>query len=794
MSIPMIPNNPYYKLTIPEMSGGVNLRDGISLIKDNQMTDCKNVWYRNGILKTRPGVSCAEDLEVSAFDLESDNFKVYNDEKNFRVIDGITYFLVCFQFENRLVLRYYSANKENPDYLEVATIFDIPGGDFSCNIFQYETDIYIFCSGYYERMVYDSNNPPFYIFKITEKIRESTSVPQEWETTRILQRDIYIPTIAHNGTGYAPQGYATAADILAGMDMLEGFNLLGNRFKLIYSTVDKERLGEVTTETTPSHYMSYSVPYSGEVPELIPQLLKVDITWNQDGAIFTATHTLDPNTANPGGVAWEESDFNTKDRRKMRVGCNGDMINIEFISSGEGESAKLAIVNESHYVLNNMEITAPCKNTEENYRKVLDMTFNEWYGGSSEGLYGGIQLFLGGNRQEKDKALVVWSDVNRPLYFSENCYAYAGDKSQKVYAFGKQGEALIIGKEKETYATKYNSIDEPLSAEDVSSQAVVDVTSNETTFPMMQVHGNIGCDCPNTMKLCRNRLVWLNSDGKVYTLVSASQWTERSIYEVSGMIESRLKQYTAEELKNAIAADWQGYYVLIIKTDMYLMDYNSYGFSNVYSYSKTEDAQMSIPWWIWELPDGYTNAVVLERLKAYSAASVAGKLYFSTFSKAVIRDTVTQKDIIYIFPEMLCFDENSKSDIYPCYDVGYSASGSVETERTLTKRDIPTMLQTKFFDFGSPTVKKTTPKIEVVFGTNGGTPINATVITESSTEENEIIIDEPEGEEYSAGYFQNRLIRLGNKHSCRIALKLQCEGDMAVDAINLQYKQIGGLK
>ena len=49
-----------------------------------------------------------------------------------------------------------------------------------------------------------------------------------------------------------------------------------------------------------------------------------------------------------------------------------------------------------------------------------------------------------GNSLNKEKALVVWSGLNDPLYFSENAYFYVGDTTSKVTGFGKQSNMLVI--------------------------------------------------------------------------------------------------------------------------------------------------------------------------------------------------------------------------------------------------------------------------------------------------------------------------------------------------------------
>ena len=785
---PMISNTPYYKLNIPEMSGGINLRDGISLIKDNQLTDCKNVWHKDGMLRTRPGLQCA----VGSYEMEDPesysrgNYKkLYVKRENFRVIDGKTYFLEVSQSAEKLSFKYVADDRS---VIEVADITsdNLPTEEYTCNVFQYDKDIYCFCSGYYE-----NEKVPYYIFKISE------TDDKVWAVGRVgvdEGLDPHVPTVAVNG-GYITNGSlgydATSGEALKGATMIDGLNLIGNKFKVRYSTVNISMLkaNSVPQTDEPAHWMSYWIPYAGEV---INRISEISVTIADGEGTYTA-HTVE-SEPNIKGVYSENS--YQRDKLRMCAKKYGETVHIYF--SHEDNPAMTHYVTESDYTLNNMEIIAPCPNSKENYEKVVNNTFSEWFGGGSEGLYGGIHLFMGGNKGD-EKSLVCWSDFNKPLYFSENNYVYVGDKAQAVTAFGKQGEALMIFKEREIYATQYTSLNASIDADDVINQSVVDVVANEVAFPMVQVHGFIGCDCPESVQLCRNRLVWAHSDGKIYTLVSANQYNERAVYEVSDMVEKRLKEHSTSELREAKSADWEGHYILNIGDKLYLMDYNSYGFSNVYSYSKSNDAQANIPWWVWELPNRKVNIYhhatnVNDRYveRTFEPFKLLALIVFNT-KLCVYGEFKAISDGINSFyiQEMLIFE--GIKDRVTNITSWWSASMS-GLSRESSESDIPTMFQTKFFDFGSPTVKKSVPKIEVAFGTNGGVPIKTKIITESSVDEQEFVIDEQEEQEYAASYFQNRLIRPGNKHAYRMGLCFESDGEMSLDSISLQYKHLRGLK
>ena len=62
MKYPMINKQAHREIMIPELSGGLNLRDSLNGIRDNQLTDCINMWYKNGMLKTRPGFKYCNNM------------------------------------------------------------------------------------------------------------------------------------------------------------------------------------------------------------------------------------------------------------------------------------------------------------------------------------------------------------------------------------------------------------------------------------------------------------------------------------------------------------------------------------------------------------------------------------------------------------------------------------------------------------------------------------------------------------------------------------------------------------
>ena len=758
------------RLNVPELSGGVNYRDGISQVADNQLTDCRNVWYTNGLLQTRPGIRCATDYNDVAADILSaeanEHRHVYMKKENLRIENGITYFLVVIQTADKLEFRYYY---DAGHYYTVGVTYDVPAWEYSCNVFVFNNDVYCFCSGYDEALI--GADTAYYIFKVCESADKTGEWYERMEVIRITDDDLYAPLIMINCGPHMQIQQSQSEMVRDGAVMLEGYNLLGTRYRMWFSTASEY---SSTGTDTMWYTLLHDVRTCGK-----DRRVTAVIT---DSNGVTTTHTVDAS-----------SDGENLEQHGSEAPADGLTMAVKGyqLYFYDYETGELATVSREKFIANNMEVNAPVRNDGSNFAKVLNMTFGEWYGGDSNGLYGGVHLFLGGNSLEEEKALICWSDFNRPLYFSENCYAYVGDKSQRVTAFGRQGESLIILKERETYATEYTSADEVTEADALIDGSVVDIAAGEAVFPLVQVHGFIGCDCPQSVQLCRNRLVWLHSDGRIYTLVSASQYNERSIYEVSAMVQNRLKRHSAAELRGALSADWQGHYILSLGDSFYVMSYNSYGYANIASYSKTEDAQLRIPWWIWEKPK-YDYITYSEETKTYATdevyatanamIAVGDQLYISADFGTSLQSGESKWITVLMTVE-------GEKDLMPVFQ--YGSNGNVFYDvHEVHNADIPAMMQTKLFDFGDPTVKKSVPKAEISFGSNGGVPITVTTVTDRGECESVVLQNGEETDDRKPGFFKNRVIRSRERPVCRVGYRLESTGSLFVDSVSMFYKRL----
>lgn len=740
MKYPSIGKQPVRNISIPELSGGLNLRDGISAVNDDQLTQCLNMWFKGGLLKTRPGLSFEKTIECDDFKPEHNVGQMISNlpqkENVAKTKHNKQYVLVTQRTDFfHLVV---SGGEWYPSYSHIQAFYISNTLNNTVDIERLPSITTEYGTTYDNHFVLQQKNT-LYCFCETENggdIYRLSDGDTEW--AKLSNEDIYAPIIM---TNCLPSGNmnTTQQDLLdSGGVMFEGYNLLGNRCRRIWSTFNRKAANVTSdTDTTKRHFMYYTL--LNTVAKFPGETIAAEIT-DKNGEVYVHKVTI-PETFR----GWTVESTDPGDGLYMGVFRNF----VGFFTAADSTSS-VAYVTENDYVENNMVITEPCENSSDSLKKVFGMTQRVWFGGDAAGISGGSRLFLGGNASEKEKSLVLWSGLNNPLYFPENCYAYVGNSNQAVTAFGRQSDMLVIFKERETFLTQYVRNDN-ITAEDLIDQKVVDYTASNVYFPIIQLHAGIGCDCPDTVQLCRNCLVWACTDGNVYTLRSENQYSERTIFKVSDMVSRELKELVSSYARSA---DVDGKYYLFCGNKVFVMDYESYGYVYVSSYSKTEDAQLHIPWWYWELPVESCCIAALDNTLIALEEKI-GKNYLNDYQ-------------IYKFSE----DETE--------DYGNA---------------IKSALQTKIFDFGTPAYAKNVPLVNIAFGNNGGNPVTVAFVSDrgdSGTED--VVLSESDSDEYSPEYVHNRQLRPSAHGITRFGVKLECDGVMSIDGISLNYRVLGGAR
>jgi len=320
-------------------------------------------------------------------------------------------------------------------------------------------------------------------------------------------------------------------------------------------------------------------------------------------------------------------------------------------------------------VSDNLTVTATAAHTTVSQMEG-GATLGVWFGGTQNKL-GGTRLFLAGFAGEKAK--VMWSDVNNPLYFPENNYMFVGDLAQRVTALEKQGDMLVIFKEREVYYTTY--VQGEVDADSVANGTNVDVTVRGAHFPLTQLSPYIGCDAPASLAVCRDRLVWICTDGRVYTLVEGSPYSERNVRDIGRKIYPLTSAHDKALLKRASAMDYDGCYTVMIGNTAYSFNYSDSGM---------DAGRMA--WYVYR----FTAFAPYETLRLVSDG----------MHKAILISTQARTQLYSYIRMLYRFTEEAKDSHADIVVTGADGNSPLALKTTVTDAAISACLTTKTFDFG----------------------------------------------------------------------------------------------
>ena len=386
----------------------------------------------------------------------------------------------------------------------------------------------------------------------------------------------YIPTILLRANGNdraaleSPDGYS-----------FESFNMLTDAFRI-----------------------EYAIAGSATYFHLPPRVRRTGATVTVVcvGADGEVTHSV-----NMGESAAHVSDYLYKETAATEDGYqlmyNADTTSFWFTAAGTGGTPSESPENMKSSAYVTLTATFQPQDDDPASRAVITgMRLGTWFGGDRSGLGGGTRLFVAGNPQYP--TLVHYSSIHDATYFPENNYAYVGDPSQSITALRKQGHMLVIFKEREIYYATYQA--GATDAADILSGANVDVEATAAVFPLTPISSDVGCDCPGSLALCADHLVWVNHDRKVYMLQGSRSTSQRNVRPISAPIEPLLARHAAYQMNDAQAVSVDGTYFLLIGHSIYLFRHGDIGFAAVSSFSDDEAAGKHIAWYRWTLPDDLT--------------------------------------------------------------------------------------------------------------------------------------------------------------------------------------------
>lgn len=632
------------KVSVPRLSGGLNVYDAPNRVGDNQLTDGDNLWWHRGALRTRPGLAIGGEWEAaSAYTIRQ------------RV--GEREVLLSRFEQTALSTRFHTT------YLHLAAEDN-----------QLSEKMYTFQPKIEEPSVLGvrakkNADTKWYFMMSNGEIIKDTG--QGW-----LPAEPYVPTVLINGVGEECEADAEPS-------VYEDYNMLTRAFQCHFTTDGKSvtwKLPEGNLATGDDGTVAkIELDLFGEGGALRP--VESTLKYNEFGRVDELS--LDLTAAEAGVAASEWENIKLTVNFTPETGILKTRLTGHDKGDINGTGMQPISGGLPFVVSNNLRITAwRSREYEKDRLTICKMTRGEWFGGDRSGIAGGTRYFVCGNPDEPD--LLCWSGIEHPLYFPEHNRVRVGDDHQAITAMGKQGSLLVLYKEREMYAMQYTSGDAADHA--FAESGGVAITSYMAIFLLTPINASVGCDCPDTVRLVNNRLVWACSDGSVYMLTATNQYSERNVRMISRNVRRLLTDCGKEALQNAQAGEYEGYYLLLVGNRVFLMNTQTSAFASFNYYDDEDAAAKAIPWFAWTLPAHLTYT---------------GMVSGENTVRLAVTDPVRGKGTVAVLE-------------------GETDNGN----------PIPCRLTTKLWDFGIPDRKKSVGQIYLGVGCADLSRLQVTYVTE----------------------------------------------------------------
>lgn len=672
MIYPVLTPSKKNTVNVPDFTGGINLSENQTDIKDNQLVDAQNLRIDNGVVRTREALTL----------VPCDNFELSDTE----ILDATS--TVSLYLSNRLanpvgmeseLLGYYVNN----DYIFKIVLFidkivavcvyseeENETGVTKGNVFEFalsgaDSDGVIYTavnSLNFKRLVLINDGLEAPVTDAFGSIISTNTVTGfvTYSDTTDFNCSITLRLLNNNGefspsygvnprfsyTAYIPttvinKDNSAATDSLAwntvtGGTPFEDFNLLTTAFK--ESFYDRQQIFSDGDVVSPfGSELTYTTPKTDGAGRIWSVVLNAPLTQDYTKEFSVYIHGVFYYTATEScNLARTFTTTADGVRRLFLCDDSGTPIACAFNDTAVGNLMSnyyhsYILLNEQR---NHIQIVFRCVGLKPNdtwydwlvsaYIDHIDITahvpetaitdninsysYAEWFGGARSGLEGGTRLFVAGNATNPN--MIRWSALNDVSYFPENNFALIGRGDEPITAIAKQADFLAVFTPNSLWAVEY--------AYDTNS------STNATTvyFPTTPISPQFGCDCPNTIQLINDKLTWAHSKGAIYTLVNQNQFSERNVREISAHIRPLL-QVEGNNLKTALSADYKGQYIVFAGTNAYVWDYEQ---ASLYNYSSSEKSQERLVFLKWVLPIA-PSAVFSEKnsLSIYAEVEVDGQ-------------------------------------------------------------------------------------------------------------------------------------------------------------------------
>lgn len=243
---------------------------------------------------------------------------------------------------------------------------------------------------------------------------------------------------------------------------------------------------------------------------------------------------------------------------------------------------------------NNVIITA-YKTVQTDIDSILNCLAVKPFGGQNDN-----RLFFGRN----GTGYYYWTGISTvgvdPTYFSYNNYNIIGLTDENITGLEKFQNSLLVIKEREI--------------------AGVDYTWNGTigVFNSYPVHSSIGCDCPDSIQVINNNVVFLSTQFGVCLVQGTNVGNQRNVFTISRNIDERLLKETNLTLSTSV--DFDGKYWLCVNDKVYLWDYYM---APYYDTGNPDQNAERLSWWYFDNINA--NSWTVDGLNLYYGHRTNGK-------------------------------------------------------------------------------------------------------------------------------------------------------------------------
>ena len=224
--------------------------------------------------------------------------------------------------------------------------------------------------------------------------------------------------------------------------------------------------------------------------------------------------------------------------------------------------------------LANIEVEYTCQpaGEEKSIDRINRCTIVDQYG-----YFNDNRFFFTGEDNQKYQNVDYMSGSDDPTYFPYDGFVRIGADTSRIMGYLKQYDAQLIIKE-----------DNEQDAQIFARTAMAD-DEDGTLFPVKQGVRGVGAIAKRGMGLLRDDPMFLAEEG-VFAIVSGAVKEQRSVQDRSFYVNPRLLK--EKDLQNAIAATWDGYFIICVNDHCYVADARQQT-----AMSRTE--QYGYEWYYW---------------------------------------------------------------------------------------------------------------------------------------------------------------------------------------------------